>query len=160
MIDTDPPTPPPQHGHIHIHYTLTHKRKILVAVYLQYVCEGQTAPPSTAREMIKPHRPAWHTHTHTLTALQVSVQKSWWTSLESNIHITMLDTFVYIVNTCISCDDTDLTKTSCWLTRPHPGPLRSSAWEPPVRIHSSAGQYDGSHDGWWTLGMDSFLMKR
>lgn len=68
--------------------------------------------------------------------------------------------YIGFVNTCISCDDIDHTKTSCWLTRLHPGPLRSSEWERPVRIHSSAGQCDGSHDGWWTSGTDSFLMER
>ena len=68
---------------------------------------------------------------------------------------------VYVcMHTCIFCDDTDHTRTSCWWTRLHPGRLRSSAWEPPVRIHSSAGQCDGSHDGWWTSGTDSILLER
>lgn len=151
-----------------------------------YLCEGQTAPPFTTRQMTKPSRCNWHTHAHTLAASRCvrratrrcdrlkQRQDGWieekqsdrmaeeqgvWRALSKLLKSNYV-LYIGFVNTCISYDDTDHTKTSCWLTRLRPGPLRSSEWERPVRIHSSAGQCDGSHDGWWTSGTDSFLMER
>lgn len=109
--------------------------------------------------------PPPHTHTYTHTAHSIccatSLKQTRWTDKQSDrmaeqgVWRTLSKMFksnnnlhTRCVNTCISCHDIDHTKTSCWLTHLHPEPLRSSGWEQPGYIHSSAGQCDGSHDGW------------
>lgn len=68
-----------------------------------------------------------------------------------------LSTVNACVHTCIFSDDTNHTRTSCWWRHQRPGPRRSSAWEPPGCIHSSASRCDGSRDGWWTSSTGSCL---